>query len=361
MGLVIAKIPMETQRDPRWEAVVNRDAAYDGKFVYAVATTGIYCRPSCPARRPKRTHVRFHESTAEAERAGFRPCKRCKPDQRSLFQLHAGKVAEACRLIEAAEVEPKLDHLARKAGLSPYHFHRIFKSVLGVTPKAYAIAHRHKRVRAELGKAATVTEAIYDAGFNSGGRFYATASEVLGMTPSEFRSGAAAADIKYSIGECTLGLILVAASGKGVCAIELGDNPDALRRDLQKLFPRAKLIAGDKNFERLVAKVIAFVENPKAGLDLPLDIRGTAFQHRVWAALQRIPVGRTVSYAEIAEKIGAPGSARAVARACASNRIAVAIPCHRVVRSDGSLSGYRGGISRKRSLLAREGVRSEED
>jgi AraC family transcriptional regulator of adaptative response/methylated-DNA-[protein]-cysteine methyltransferase len=353
------KSPAHASDEARWEAVMARDATFDGAFYFSVATTGIYCRPSCPARRPKRAHVRFHESTAEAERAGFRPCKRCKPDQRSLFQLHAGKVAEACRLIEAAEDEPKLDHLAREAALSPYHFHRIFKSVLGVTPKAYAIAHRHKRVRAELGKAATVTEAIYDSGFNSGGRFYATASEVLGMTPNEFRSGAAAAEIKYSIGKCSLGAILVAASGKGVCAIEFGDKPDALRHDLQKLFPRAKLIAGDKNFERLVAKVIAFVENPKAGLDLPLDIRGTAFQHRVWEALLRLPMGTTVSYTEIAEAIGASGSARAVARACASNRIAVAIPCHRVVRSDGSLSGYRGGVARKRALLAREAIPSK--
>jgi AraC family transcriptional regulator of adaptative response/methylated-DNA-[protein]-cysteine methyltransferase len=355
------KSPARASDDARWEAVMARDGTFDGDFYFSVATTGIYCRPSCPARRPKRENVRFHESAGEAEAAGFRPCKRCKPDQPSLLQLHAERISEACRLIETAEDEPKLDHLAREVGMSRYHFHRIFKSVLGVTPKAYAIAHRHKRVRAETGKAATVTEAIYDAGFNSGGRFYATASEMLGMSPSDFRSGGIAREIKFAIGKCSLGAILVATSDKGVCAILFGDRPDALRRDLQKLFPRAKLIAGDKDFERIVAKVIALVENPKAGLDLPLDIRGTVFQHRVWEALRRIPVGSTASYAEIAEAIGAPGSARAVARACASNRIAVAIPCHRVIRSDGSLSGYAGGVSRKRALLARERARAEED
>lgn len=343
-----------TRDDARWAAVLIRDPAADGTFYFSVATTGIYCRPSCPARRPKREHVRFHASAAEAERAGFRPCKRCRPDQPSLLQLHAEKVAEACRLIEMAEAEPSLDELAQRAGLSSSHFHRIFRSVLGVTPKAYATAQRYKRVRHALPKTATVTEAIYDAGFNSGGRFYATATEILGMTPSQFRSGGTDAEIKFSIGECTLGLILVAASAKGVCAIFFGDKPDVLRRDLQKQFPRAKFVGGDKPFDRLVSKAIAFVEHPRAAWDLPLDIRGTVFQHRVWDALRRIPLGATASYAEIAEKIGAPGSARAVARACASNPIAVAIPCHRVVRSDGSLSGYRGGVSRKRALLSRE-------
>jgi AraC family transcriptional regulator of adaptative response/methylated-DNA-[protein]-cysteine methyltransferase len=347
--------PLSLARDDaRWAAIMARDATHDGKFYFSVATTGIYCRPSCPARRPKRLHVRFHATAEDAERAGFRPCKRCKPDQPSLFALYAEKVAKACRQIETAEDAPSLDELAREAGLSPYHFHRIFKSVLGVTPKAYAMAHRNKRVRQELGQAATVTEAIYDAGFNASGRFYATSSEVLGMTPGAFRSGGDKAEIKFAVGECSLGPILVAASETGVCAVLFGDNAKVLRRDLQKLFPRARLISGDKPFETLTAKVIAFVENPRVGLDLPLDIRGTAFEHRVWEALRRIPAGSTASYADVAKQIGAPGSARAVARACASNRIAVAIPCHRVVRSDGSLSGYRGGVKRKRALLARE-------
>ena len=343
-----------TLDEARWAAVVARDGAFDGHFYYSVETTGIYCRPSCAARRPKRAHVRFHDTAAEAEAAGFRACKRCKPGQPSLVQLHAEKVAEACRLIEAAEDEPRLDALARAMGLSPYHFHRIFKTVLGVTPKTYATAHRNKRVREELGRSATVTQAIYGAGFNSNGRFYATSSEVLGMTPSQFRSGAPNSEIKFAIGDCSLGSVLVAASDKGVCAILFGDDAETLRNDLRKQFPRARIVGGDKVFGQLAAEVIAFVEAPRIGLDLPLDVQGTAFQHRVWDALRRIPTGSTASYAEIAKAIGSPKSVRAVARACASNRIAVAIPCHRVIGSDGSLTGYRGGIERKRALLAKE-------
>lgn len=339
--------------DARWTAVMARDAAFDGSFFYSVATTGIYCRPSCAARRPKRVHVRFHDSEREAEAAGFRPCKRCKPGAPSLIE-HAAKVREACRLIETADEAPKLDDLAASVGLSPYHFHRIFKAALGVTPKAYATAHRHRRVRDGLGKSATVTQAIYDAGFNSNGRFYAASSEVLGMTPSQFRAGGADAEIKFAIGASSLGLVLIAASDKGVCAISFGDDPDGLARDLKKQFPRARLVGGDPAFERLAAKVIAFVEDPRADLDLPLDIRGTAFQHRVWDALRRIPAATTASYAGVAKAIGAPKAVRAVARACASNRIAVAIPCHRVIGSDGSLTGYAGGIERKRALLAKE-------
>jgi AraC family transcriptional regulator of adaptative response/methylated-DNA-[protein]-cysteine methyltransferase len=298
--------------------------------------------------------VRFFATPAAAERAGFRPCKRCKPIEASLAEQQAEKVRAACRLIEAAEVSPKLDDLAAAVGLSPYHFHRIFKAVLGVTPKAYATAYRHRRVRDELGKSATVTAAIYDAGFNSNGRFYATSSEVLGMTPTEFRSGGPDAEIKYTIGESSLGLVLIAASDKGVCAIFFGDEPAGLTADLNKQFPQARLVGDDPVFQELAAKVIALVENPRAELGLPLDIRGTAFQHRVWQALRRIPPGSTASYADIAKAIGAPKAVRAVARACGSNSIAVAIPCHRVIGSDGSLTGYRGGLARKRALLNRE-------
>jgi AraC family transcriptional regulator, regulatory protein of adaptative response / methylated-DNA-[protein]-cysteine methyltransferase len=340
--------------DARWGAVVARDAAFDGQFVTGVETTGIYCRPSCPAKRPNRANVRFYATAEAAERAGFRPCKRCKPTEPSLAERHAGKVRQACRLIETADEAPKLDDLAEAVGLSPYHFHRLFKAALGVTPKAYATAHRHKRVRRELGQSPTVTQAIYDAGFNSNGRFYATSSEVLGMTPSQFRAGGADAEIKFAIGQSSLGLVLIAASDKGVCAIFFGDHPGGLARDLKKQFPQARLVGGDAGFEALAAKVIDFVEDPRTGLDLPLDIRGTAFQHRVWQALRRIPAGSTASYAEIAQAIGAPKAVRAVARACATNRIAVAIPCHRVIGSDGSLTGYAGGIERKRALLAKE-------
>lgn len=337
-----------------WTAVVARDARFDGRFYYSVATTGIYCRPSCPARRPGRQHVRFHDTPTAAEAAGFRACKRCKPDQASLRAQHEAKVGQACRLIEAADEAPTLDALAKAVGLSSHHFHRLFKATLGVTPKGYATAHRNKRARHALSQSATVTQAIYDAGFNSNGRFYATSTETLGMTPGTFRAGGADTEIKYTIGNCSLGAILVAASDQGVCAIMLGDTPGPLLKALQDQFSRAQLIDGDKDFEALVTKVIAFVETPDASLDLPLDIRGTAFQHRVWDALRRIPAGTTASYTEIAKAIGAPKSVRAVAGACAANRLAIVIPCHRVVRSDGSLSGYRWGVERKRALLAKE-------
>jgi AraC family transcriptional regulator of adaptative response/methylated-DNA-[protein]-cysteine methyltransferase len=347
-------LPISSRDEDRWDAFVARDDSFEGQFYIAVKTTGIYCRPGCPARLPKRANVRFFDTREEAEWAGFRPCKRCKPDRPSLSELQAGKIAQACRLIETADEAPKLDDLAAAVGLSPYHFHRIFKQALGVTPKAYASAHRAKRVRKGLGKSGTVTEAIYDAGFNSNGRFYANASEVLGMTPTDFRSGGAGQAIRYAIGTCSLGPVLVAASEKGICAIFFGDEPEGLRKDLQATFPRAEIVSADKNFEKLTAKVLAFVDDPVKQLDLPLDVRGTAFQHRVWDALRRIPAGTTASYAEIARRIGAPKAVRAVARACATNRIAVAIPCHRVIGSDGSLTGYRGGIERKRKLLAKE-------
>lgn len=340
--------------DVKWAAVIARDRAYDGKFYYSVETTGIYCRPSCPARRPNRPNVRFHATAQDAEHAGFRPCKRCKPNQSSLHQEHTAKAAQACQLIEQAEDAPTLGELAEAVGLSPYHFHRIFKSVVGLTPKAYATAHRHKRVRDKLSESATVTEAIYDAGYNSNGRFYATASDVLGMAPGTFRAGGAGTAIRFAIGECSLGSVLVAASDKGVCAILLGDDPEALLHDLEERFSRAKLIGGDAAFEQLAAKVIGFVEAPRTGLDLPLDVRGTAFQHRVWQALRDIPTGSTASYTEIARRIGSPKSVRAVASACAANPLAIAIPCHRVVRKDGDFSGYRWGVKRKRVLLDRE-------
>jgi AraC family transcriptional regulator of adaptative response/methylated-DNA-[protein]-cysteine methyltransferase len=347
-------LPASSGDDARWEVVIARDASFDGRFYFSVETTGIYCRPGCPARLPKRSNVRFHETREDAERAGFRPCKRCKPDQPSLNELHAEKIAQACRLIETADEAPKLDDLAEAVGLSPYHFHRIFKRTLGLTPKAYADAHRRRRVREGLGRSGSVTEAIYGAGFNSNGRFYANSSEMLGMTPTDFRSGGLGQTLRYAIAESSLGLTLVAASEKGVCAIFFGDDRPALRRDLERQFPQARLIEGDGSFEELTAKVVAFVDDPAKELDLPLDVRGTAFQHRVWDALRRIPAGSTASYAEVARGIGAPKAVRAVARACATNAIAVAIPCHRVVGSDGSLTGYRGGIERKRKLLAKE-------
>ena len=343
--------------DLRWDAVMSRDPAADGRFFYGVKTTGVYCRPTCPSKRPRRANVEFYATGEAAEEAGFRPCKRCSPRQPDQSERHARKVAEACRLIEQSEQAPDLNTLAKNAGFSPYYFHRIFKAVTGLTPKAYATAHRARRVRGELARSGSVTEAIYDSGYNSNARFYEKAGDVLGMTPRAYRAGGAAANIRFAAGECALGSILVAKSERGVCAILLGDDPDVLVRELQDQFPKANLIGGDSEFEQLVAKVVGFVESPRIGLDLPLDVRGTAFQQRVWEALQRIPSGATASYAEIAREIGAPHAARAVAQACASNRLAVAIPCHRVVRNDGELSGYRWGVERKRELLAREAAR----
>ena len=355
-GSALAKARQSTSDEDRlYAAVVARDKSFDGTFVYSVATTGIYCRPSCPSRHAHRENMAFHASVAAAAAAGFRPCKRCKPDAVSLDVEHAQRVAKACRLIEETEEAPTLDTLAEAVGLSPYHFHRLFKGITGVTPKAYAIAHRQKRVRDNLKRSANVTEAIHEAGFNSSGRFYAHTDEMLGMTPTNFRAGGKDMQLRFAIGQCSLGAILVAASGKGIAAILLGDDPEMLLRDLEGRFPQAALIGGDRKFEKVLAKAIALIEAPGARFDLPLDVRGTAFQHRVWQALREIPAGKTVSYAELAARIGMPKAVRAVAAACAANRLAVAIPCHRVVRSDQGLSGYRWGVERKRELLAREG------
>jgi AraC family transcriptional regulator of adaptative response/methylated-DNA-[protein]-cysteine methyltransferase len=343
-----------TLNDPRWVAVQAHDVSADGSFYYSVRTTGVYCRPSCAARPARPENVAFHATTDEAERAGFRPCKRCRPDQPSLNEQHAALVTAACRLIETAETPPTLEQLAKPSGLSPFHFHRVFKAITGLTPKQYAQAHRARRVRRELDRSDSVTSAIFDAGYNASSRFYETADQMLGMTPSSYRAGGIDHDIRFAIGECSLGAILVAQSGRGVCAILFGDDPDALARDLQDRFPKANLIGGDHAFEQLVAQVVGFVEAPAIGLDLPLDVRGTAFQQRVWQALREIPAGVTASYSEVAQRIGSPKAVRAVAQACAANTLAVAIPCHRVVRNDGGLSGYRWGVERKRALLKRE-------
>ncbi|MFN0298890.1 MAG: bifunctional DNA-binding transcriptional regulator/O6-methylguanine-DNA methyltransferase Ada [Burkholderiales bacterium] len=354
MSMTTATHAAATLNDPRWALVRGRDPDADGQFFYSVKTTGVYCRPSCAARPARPENVQFHATTGDAERAGFRPCKRCKPDQAPIAVQHAAQVAALCRLIEQADIAPSLDVLAKHAGLSPYHLHRRFKAVTGLTPKAYAAAHRTKQVRRALDQGGTVTDAIYDAGYNSNGRFYATSNAVLGMTPTAYRSGGTDTTIRFAIGDCSLGSILVAASERGVCAILMGDDPAGLARDLQDRFPRANLIGGDAGFEQRVAKVVAMVEAPRVGLDLPLDVRGTAFQQRVWQALREIPAGSRQSYTDIARRIGAPKAVRAVAHACAANALAVAIPCHRVVRNDGALSGYRWGVERKRALLERE-------
>ncbi len=340
--------------DPRWAAIVARDPSADGQFFYSVRTTGVYCRPSCGSRTPRPENVRFFLTAAAAEAAGFRPCQRCRPDQGSPNAQHVELVATLCRQIASAEAAPSLAMLARSAQMSASHLHRIFKAITGVTPKAYAAAHRAQKVRNELIQGRRVTEAIYAAGYNSSGGFYEASSRLLGMAPSHFRAGGVKAVIRFAIGACSLGAILVAASQRGVCAIFLGDDPEALARDLQDRFAQAELIGADAEFEQWVAQVVGFVELPKLGLDLPLDLQGTAFQQRVWQALREIPAGSTLSYAEVAERVGAPKAARGVAGACAANLLAVAIPCHRVVRNDGKLTGYRWGVERKRALLERE-------
>lgn len=340
--------------DPRWNQLVTRDKSADGTFFYSVATTGVYCRPSCGARTPRPENVAFYLTTAAAERAGFRACLRCKPTAPPLAVEHAALVAELCRMIETAETPPTLAELAERAKLSTFHLHRIFKAVTGLTPRDYAAAHRAKKVRASLGNAKSVTAAVYDAGYGSSSRFYEKSNAMLGMTPSRFRAGGTDTAIRFAVAECSLGAILVAASERGICAISLGDDPDALARELQDRFPNAELVGGDRNFEKLVATVIGFVEAPGKGLDLPLDIRGTAFQERVWRVLRDIPSGETTTYGAIAQRIGKPSAVRGVAKAIASNAVAVAIPCHRVIAKSGDLSGYRWGIERKRALLERE-------
>jgi len=335
----------------RWEAVTHRDKAAADAFVYSVATTGVYCRPSCPARLARRENVAFHRTPKHAERAGFRACKRCKPNGPSARREQTAIVAKACKLIVDAGEPLSLETLAEAIGMSPWHFHRIFKAVTGLTPKAYAAAHRARRMREELSRPGTVTSAIYNSGFNSNGRFYAESNKRLGMKPTEFKAGGQGATIRFAVEECSLGSILVAASDLGICSIALDSDTNTLVKELQDRFPHAELIGGDKQFERRVARVVAFVENPSVGLELPLHVQGTAFQQRVWKALCEIPCGATRTYSEIAQTLGQPNAARAVAGACAANSLAVVIPCHRVVRTNGSLSGYRWGVERKEKLL----------
>ncbi len=349
----MTSLPYMSDED-RWSAVLSREKNADGKFYYSVETTGVYCRPSCAARRPLRENVRFHVSCNAAERAGFRPCKRCRPTERGAPEPHAAAIEKACRAIERAEESPNLDEIAHASGMSRFHFQRMFKRVTGVTPRAYFATCRMRRVQADLRSGSTITEAIYGAGFNSSARFYANSTEMLGMQPRSYRAGGSNALIRFAVGECSLGSILVAATEKGICSILLGDDPDTLVRDLQNRFPKAELVGGDREFEIWVAIAAGLVDDPKQRFDLPLDVQGTVFQRRVWQALRGIPPGSTTSYQELAIRLGAPRAVRAVAGACAANGIAVAIPCHRVVRKDGDLSGYRWGVERKRALLERE-------
>lgn len=354
MNAATVKRAVTSPDDARWEAVLARTAAADGRFFYAVRTTGVYCRPTCPSRRPRRQNVEFFTTTAEAEAGGFRACRRCTPDNGHGPVSAAERIRRACRLIDEAEDKPDLRAIAAAAGLSPFHFHRMFKRLLHVTPREYVAARHAGRLRDALQRGRSVTEAIYDAGFSSSSRVYETAGEALGMTPGTYRAGAPGQRIDYAITPCSLGSLLVAATPRGVCAIELGDSPETLRRRLGQRFPRAAVVQDDRAVKHCVEAVTRFLDTPAQNIDLPLDVRGTAFQRRVWTALRRLRAGTTITYADLARRIGRPSAVRAVARACASNTIALAIPCHRVIRGDGGLSGYRWGVDRKRTLLQRE-------
>ena len=344
-------IPYFTTDVQRWNAVQRRDPHAEGAFFYGVKTTGIYCHPTCAARLPKQENVVYFIYREDAETAGFRPCQRCTPDAAPPSAARSKLIVRACRLIETEALS--LAELSAAVGLSPAHFHRVFKSGVGVTPKRYAAALRDRRLKENLADGAPVTAAIYNAGFGASSRFYEGAEERLGMSASDYRKGAAGLTIRYAHAHTSLGWLLVAATERGVCAAEFGETPAALLEGLQKRFFSADLLS-DSTLNGWLEQIVSAVETPGNALDLPLDIQGTAFQQQVWRALQGIPRGETRSYAEIAERIGRPAAVRAVAGACASNGVAVAVPCHRVVRSDGELSGYRWGAERKRELLTRE-------
>ncbi|MBM4061495.1 MAG: bifunctional DNA-binding transcriptional regulator/O6-methylguanine-DNA methyltransferase Ada [Planctomycetes bacterium] len=345
-----------TVADPRWRAVLARDAGADGAFVFAVRTTGVCCRPSCSARRARPEHVEFFADVAAAVRAGYRPCRRCRPDAEPPAARRAQLVARLCRTIEAAERAPTLRELAATAGLSPFHLQRLFRAVVGLTPHAYAAACRADRARTALARGATVTAALHGAGYGSTSRFYADAHARLGMLPRRFRRGGPGEVLEFGSASCSLGTVLVATTARGVAAILLGDEPKALEQDLRQRFPRAQFAAGGRAFRATLGAVVAFVDADRGRFALPLDLRGTTFQRAVWQALQSIPRGSTVGYAQLAARLGRPNGTRAVARACAQNPLAIVVPCHRVVRGDGDLAGYRWGLERKRALLAREGA-----
>ncbi len=346
--------PAFASDDDRYDAVRRRDVRADGRFYFAVKTTGVYCRPSCGARLPNRANVSFHESPEAAEASGYRACKRCRPRGLDGRERMNEAIARACAHIETSSDVPALAELAALAGLSPYHFHRAFKRVLGVTPRRYAAAKRAERLAAHVRRAPRVTDAAYDAGFGSSSGFYEEAGRALGMTPTAFRAGGSGERIRIASARTSLGTLMVAGTERGVCAVRFGEDAGALREALREEFAGAEIAPSDAAFERWVGTVVAIVEGDIDSPAVPLDLRGTLFQRRVWDALATIPYGERVSYAEIARRIEAPAAVRAVARAIGANPVAVVVPCHRVVGSDGAMRGYRWGVERKRALLARE-------
>jgi AraC family transcriptional regulator of adaptative response/methylated-DNA-[protein]-cysteine methyltransferase len=344
-GTVAGAGPIDS--DMAWAAVLRRDRAQDGRFVTGVLSTGIYCRPSCAARHPRRENVRFFRDGAAARAAGLRPCRRCRPDD--VARDEAG-VANALAFIAAAEEPPALDAVAAVAGYTPHHFLRLFRRATGLTPAAYARALRARRTETALEETATVTEAIYDAGYAAPARFYADASARLGMTPSAWRDGGKGVAIRWAIAPTSLGRMLVAATDRGICRLSFEEDESALA----ERFPKAEIAPGGKDFADLVRRTVEAVEAPARPHDLPLDVKGTAFQEAVWRELSRIPPGETLSYAALAARAGKPGAARAAGSACGANNVAILIPCHRAKRGDGSLGGYAYGLAIKRELLARE-------
>jgi AraC family transcriptional regulator of adaptative response/methylated-DNA-[protein]-cysteine methyltransferase len=343
--------------EAKWRALRAKDAKADGRFVYAVRTTGVYCRPNCAAKLALRENVLFFASCAEAERAGFRACKRCRPNGDSQNERTVEAVGRACQMIREAEGSVRLAELARTVGLSQFHFQRVFKKVVGASPRQYAMALRDERARAELQRGSSVTEAVYAAGYNASSRFYERSNRALGMKPNEFRKHGEGLKIRYAVAKSALGLVLVAGTGRGICCVHFGESRADLTKYLKENFARAEVVKGNAEFERWVGAVVERIDGADPGSNLPLDVRGTAFQHRVWNALQEIPRGATSTYTKLAAQLGKPRAVRAVARACATNPVAVVVPCHRVVRSDGELAGYRWGLERKRKLLKQEGER----
>lgn len=345
--------------DQLWQAVVAKDARFDGQFVFAVSSTGVYCRPSCPSRRAHRERVSFFDLPEAAEQAGFRACLRCQPKRARILDPQIDLVQRVCRLLDETESDsPRLAELASHAGVSVFHLQRTFKRLMGISPRQYLAARKFGNFKALVRKGESVTTSLYESGFNSSSRLYEYASEELGMTPATYSRGGRGVQISYTIVDSTMGRLLVALTERGVCAVRMSDGDAALEQDLHEEFPQAQITRDDSALLEPVEKILNHLDKNEPRLDLPLDIRSTAFQRQVWERLREIPYGETVSYGDVAKAVGKPGAVRAVGRACATNPVALVIPCHRVVREDQSLGGYRWGLERKKKLLERERGRS---